>query len=141
MLPEVDAEPTEGSLEGITERGRRLDVADVDAQVDHRLRDGRRKAGYRALTSHEPGRFRHLDEVVRDGRDDVRDAADGEDEDPRARLRDHREHRGPDVLGSPRVDEPDYREHENALPDNGHRGRHLHERLALVRDLLAGELG
>ncbi len=76
------------------------------------------------MTTHQPGCLRDLYQLIGYRRIDRRHSADIEDKYLRARLRDHAERFFHDVCGAHRIENPNERKQEDALPDRCHRGRH-----------------
>jgi hypothetical protein len=86
--PDRATGPRQGDREGVGHRGLGRDVAELDAQVDDRLRDLGPDAADDALGPHQAGRGHGLQEVLRGEGVDRRHPGDVDDGDAGAGLHD-----------------------------------------------------
>src|SRR2546423_953419 len=116
----------------------RRDLRQVNAELNHRLRDCRADAGEYAARAHQSGRRHGLDEVVGDERVHRAHARDVEDGDGRAGLDDLLQERLHHHLRAARIERADDGERQDFVPDlDDGRREFEHVRALLAYDLLA----
>src|SRR3954449_6783572 len=123
-----------GLLDSALEVAYRRHLAEVHTDSDKRLRDLRREARDDHAGAHQPGRLDRLDQVVRDGRVDCRDAGDVDDDDLGAVGPDAAQQLLGDLPRALRVEHADDRQDEQALAHLKDRCRELADGLLLLAD-------
>ena len=102
--------------------------------VDQGLRDFRGQAGDDDAGAHQPGCVDGLDQVVRDGLVDLRDAGDVDDHDLGAVGADPAEQLFGELLGALGVQDPDDGQDQQPFPDLQHRGGQFAQGVLLLPD-------
>src|SRR5918994_7186832 len=123
-----------GFLEPTLEVTHRAHLAQVDAEVDERLRDLGREPRDDGARAHQSRRLHGLHEVVGNGEVDGRDSSDVKPHDARTFCLDRAEKLLGELPGPLEAQHADERKHDEPVPHLQHRGGELADRLLLLTD-------